>query len=151
MSRVDRLLSDYAAYHATRGNVACHFIGIPLIVFGLLSMLGAVPLLSAGGLTWTAAELLVVLVGLYYLTLNVPLALGMIAFTLLLDALSRHAASPWVGLAAFLAGWVFQAIGHARYEKKAPAFLKNALHLLVGPLFLVNEVLHVRAVESEAA
>jgi uncharacterized membrane protein YGL010W len=147
---VDRLLADYAAYHATKGNVACHFVGIPLIVFGIVSMLGAVPLFSAGGLTWTAAELLVVVAGVYYLTLNVPLALGMIAFTLLLDALSRHAANVWIGLAAFLVGWVFQAIGHARYEKKAPAFLKNALHLLVGPLFLVNEVLHVRPLESEA-
>ena len=47
-------------------------------------------------------------------------------------------------LAAFVAGWIFQGIGHARYEKKSPAFFKNLLHLLVGPIFLWNELLHVR-------
>ena len=43
-------------------------------------------------------------------------------------------------------GWIFQGIGHAVYEKRSPAFLRNLVHLLVGPAFLVNEALHVRPV-----
>ena len=50
--RVDALLADYAEAHRTPGNVVCHTIGISLIVFGVLSMLSAVPI--AGRLT--AAE-----------------------------------------------------------------------------------------------
>jgi len=144
MPKLDALLADYAAYHATKGNVTCHFVGIPLIVFGLLSMLAAVPLGTLGtGFEWTLAEALVLVVGVVYLLLDVRLALAMIAASALLDAAARLLGNPWIGVLAFAVGWVFQAIGHARYEKKAPAFLKNALHLLVGPLFLLNEVLHV--------
>ncbi|MDQ5872777.1 MAG: DUF962 domain-containing protein, partial [Acidobacteriota bacterium] len=61
--------------------------------------------------------------------------------------LAARAVGDWrVGLAAFVIGWVFQAIGHAVYEKNRPAFFKNLQHLLVGPLFLVNELLRVRRV-----
>jgi uncharacterized membrane protein YGL010W len=146
MQKVDELLADYASYHSTKGNVACHFVGIPLIVFGLLSMLLPLRVFSAAGWDVTAAELLIAAAGIYYLVLDVRLALTMIAAAALLDALGRVAGSPWIGLAAFAVGWVFQGIGHAKYEKKAPAFLKNFLHLLVGPIFLINEALHLRAV-----
>jgi uncharacterized membrane protein YGL010W len=30
------------------------------------------------------------------------------------------------------------------YEKNRPAFFKNMLHLLVGPLFLMNDLLRIR-------
>jgi len=64
----------------------------------------------------------------------------------LLDLAGRAAGDWRIGLAAFVLGWVFQGIGHARYEKNRPAFLKNLAHLMVGPLFLVNELLRIRPV-----
>ena len=42
-------------------------------------------------------------------------------------------------------GWIFQAIGHAVYEKNSPAFFRNVVHLLVGPAFLWNEALRLRS------
>ncbi len=149
MAKVDELLADYGDHHRTRGNVACHFVGIPLIVFGLLAALGAVRLGAAAGLTVTGAEVLIAVGVLYYLTLDVRLALGMLAVTAGLDALGRLAG--WqVGAAAFVIGWVFQGIGHAVYEKRSPAFLRNFVHLMVGPIFLLNEVVRVRRVEPAA-
>jgi uncharacterized membrane protein YGL010W len=151
MRKIDALLADYASYHATKGNVACHFVGIPLIVFGILSMLLAVPIATlAIGFTVTAAEVLILLAGIYYLTLDARLGVAMVLATVLLDVLARAAGNAWIGVAAFVIGWIFQGIGHARYEHKAPAFLKNFVHLLVGPVFLVNEVLRVRAVHAPA-
>ena len=41
-------------------------------------------------------------------------------------------------LALFVIGWIFQFVGHLGYEKKSPAFLKNAGHLLVGPLWVLE-------------
>ncbi|MBP6318037.1 MAG: DUF962 domain-containing protein, partial [Rubrivivax sp.] len=29
------LLADYAAYHRDRRNIATHFVGVPMIVFGV--------------------------------------------------------------------------------------------------------------------
>jgi uncharacterized membrane protein YGL010W len=44
-------------------------------------------------------------------------------------------------LVLFFGGWAVQFIGHAVYEKRSPAFLKNLLHLLVGPAWLVERAL----------
>ena len=152
MRKIDAYLADYAAYHSTRGNVVCHFLGIPLIVFGLLSMLGAVPIAHMGGLgLLTLAEVLLVASILYDASLDLPLAAAWLVSGAALDALARWVGDWRVGLLAFVVGWVFQGIGHARYEKKAPAFLKNFVHLLVGPLFLLNELLHVRKIQERTA
>jgi len=120
----------------------CHAFGITLIVYGLLALLQLIPLAGA----WTLAELFLAAACLYYLTLSVPLGLTMLAEAVALDLIARLVADWRVGLAAFVAGWIFQGIGHARYERKSPAFFKNLLHLLVGPIFLWNELLRVRPV-----
>lgn len=143
MKRVDDLLADYGAHHRTRGNLVCHAFGVTLIVFGILSMLAE---LRVGPLT--AGEILIGVVVLYYATLDLPLAAAMLAAFVVLDLAARGVADWRVGLAAFLIGWVFQAVGHAVYEKNRPAFFKNLQHLLVGPVFLVNEVLRLRQVVS---
>ncbi|HEY8130532.1 MAG TPA: Mpo1-like protein, partial [Thermoanaerobaculia bacterium] len=49
----------------------------------------------------------------------------------------------WVNVALFVLGWILQFVGHSVYEKRQPAFLTNALHLLVGPLWILNDVVHV--------
>ena len=45
----------------------------------------------------------------------------------------------WLALALFAVGWIFQFVGH-RFEGRNPAFLTNALHLLVGPLWICGAV-----------
>jgi uncharacterized membrane protein YGL010W len=87
---------------------------------------------------------------LYYATLDVVLAAAMLAIFGILDLAARAAGEWRVGVAAFVVGWIFQAIGHAVYEKNRPAFFKNLLHLLVGPLFLANELLKIRRVAPAA-
>ena len=42
-------------------------------------------------------------------------------------------------LALFVVGWVFQFVGHA-IEGNQPAFFKNPMYLLVGPMWLVRRV-----------
>ena len=144
MRRVDALLADYASHHRTRGNHVCHAFGITLIVFGIVSMLLAVRL--PGQTALTAAELLIAGALVFYLLLDVALAAAIGAELALLDVAARAIGDWRVGLAAFVLGWVFQGVGHGHFEKNRPAFLKNLAHLLVGPLFLVNELLKLRPV-----
>lgn len=143
MKKVDSLLSDYAFYHRTTGNKACHFIGIPLIIFSLLALLRPVPLVG----WFTAAELLIALSVIYYLALDVRLAIGMLIVVSILDVAAWKFADARIGLIALVVGWIFQGIGHAVFEKKSPAFTRNLVHLMVGPLFLLNELLRVRAIQ----
>lgn len=48
MTRVERLLSQYAAYHLDRKNVMTHFIGVPLIVFSIICLTARVSLMMSG-------------------------------------------------------------------------------------------------------
>jgi uncharacterized membrane protein YGL010W len=140
MRRIDALFADYGASHATRGNLRCHAAGITLIVFGLFCVLSRIPIAGI----WTASELLVVLTFGFYAALDLPLALAVLAYAAILDLAARAADSGRLGLAAFVAGWVLQAVGHAVYEKNRPAFFRNLVHLLVGPAYLVAEALRLR-------
>jgi uncharacterized membrane protein YGL010W len=128
--------ADYAAFHGTPGNKACHYVGIPLIVLSLFAMLGTVPLFTVGAYTVTAAEALVVLATAYYLTLDAGLALLMLVASAVLVALGRPIPMA-AAVALFVLGWVFQFIGHYVYEKRSPAFYRNLAHLLVGPLWIL--------------
>ena len=144
MRRVDALLTDYASYHRTRGNLICHAFGITLIIFGSVTLLLGLRLPGAPRVT--AADLLIGAVLLFYLTLDASLALVMLLEFVLLDIAARAVADWRAGLAAFLVGWMFQGLGHARFERNSPAFFKNLVHLMVGPLFLANELLRIRPV-----
>jgi uncharacterized membrane protein YGL010W len=128
--------ADYAAFHGTAGNKACHYVGIPLIVLSILALLARVPLFAVGGFTVTAAEVFLVLVTAYYLTLDAVLAAIMLAASAALLVVGRPMPMV-VSVALFVLGWIFQFVGHYVYEKRSPAFYRNLAHLLVGPLWIV--------------
>jgi uncharacterized membrane protein YGL010W len=128
--------ADYAAFHGTPGNKACHYVGIPLIVVSLFAMLSAVPLFTAGGFTVTLAEAVLLAATAYYLTLDAVLAVLMLAASAILILVGRQIPLA-LALALFVVGWIFQFVGHYVYEKRAPAFYRNLAHLLVGPLWIL--------------
>ena len=78
MKPVDALLADYASYHRARGNIICHFIGIPLIIFGIFSLLQLLRFGMISGLPLTAAEIFIAIVTIYYFSLDTKLASGML-------------------------------------------------------------------------
>jgi uncharacterized membrane protein YGL010W len=147
MRKIDTLLADYGSHHRTRGNLVCHAFGITLIVFGALSLLGCIGTPPAGS---TAAEWLIAAAFVFYLALDVPLALAILVPLAALDLVARVVSDWRIGLAAFAVGWVFQAVGHARFERNRPAFFKNLVHLMIGPIFLVNEVVKARRFPADA-
>lgn len=140
------LLIQYAQYHRDRRNIATHFIGIPLIVFGVAVLLARVSLPLAG-LALTPACIVGGLVTLWYLSRgNLVLGLAVSAATWGLIALAHLFASGslglWLGwgLGSFVVGWISQFIGHY-YEGRKPAFFDDLIGLLVGPMFVTAEAL----------
>jgi uncharacterized membrane protein YGL010W len=127
--------ADYAAFHATPGNQACHYVGIPLIVLTLFTFLTAAPLLSVAGFSLTLAEVVLAAVVLYYFSLDATLGSLMLVLFAALDALGRQLPLR-AAVVLFALGWMLQFAGHYLYEKKAPAFFRNLAHLLVGPLWI---------------
>ena len=132
--------SDYAAFHTTAGNKACHSFGIPIIVLSLLALLARVPLVTLGGFELTLAELVIALFVLYYLTLDATLALVMFVAYAALDVAGRFI-TPLPALGLFVFGWILQGVGHWVYEKNSPAFFRNFVHLAVGQLWILAKAL----------
>lgn len=48
-----------------------------------------------------------------------------------------------LALGLFVVGWILQFIGHA-FEGKPPAFFKNPIYLLVGPIWWVRKMLGMK-------
>jgi uncharacterized membrane protein YGL010W len=46
-----------------------------------------------------------------------------------------------IALMCFVAGWLFQIVGHAVFERRKPAFLDDLSQMLIGPMFLAAKAL----------
>lgn len=138
MRDINALFEDYASYHRTEGNQWFHRLGIPLIMLTLIGMLARVELF--GGID--GAMVLIALAGIYYVILDWRLGIGMIVVSVAMYFAGAALSMP-VNATFFVLGWIFQFIGHSVYEKRQPAFFRNFVHLLVGPLWILHGVIAV--------
>jgi uncharacterized membrane protein YGL010W len=137
MQSIQALFDDYSAFHQTPGNKAFHRFGIPMIMLSLIGMLVRV---HAGPVD--AAMILIALAEIYYLTIEWRLGILMLLVSIAFYFLGAWMPL-WLNVALFILGWIFQFIGHKVYEHKNPAFFRNFVHLLVGPLWILNDLVPV--------
>lgn len=145
MKTLEEQLANYAAYHRDNRNIATHFVGIPMIVVAVATLLSR-PAVELAGVTASPALVVSALTALYYLLLDVRL--GVLMTALLAGAVSLGAwaaaqATPvWLawGVGGFVVGWVFQFVGHF-WEGRKPAFVDDLIGLIIGPLFVTVELL----------
>jgi len=139
-------LSTYKSVHLNKANIKTHFIGVPLIVWSVMTLLNlvALPMKVPGSeITLNLAMVLIAVTLVYYFLLNFKLALGIVLFIVPLFyiayqmSLQQHAT--YIAIGVFAIGWVFQFIGHY-YEKAKPAFFDDIKQLLIGPFFLMSEI-----------
>jgi uncharacterized membrane protein YGL010W len=74
--------------------------------------------------------------------LGIPLILGGAVGLFASKPLSPVRGALWVGsLGAFTAGWALNLVGHAAFEKRAPAFSDDGLSFIAGPVWDLQELL----------
>lgn len=146
MRNATELLAQYAEYHRDRRNIVSHFVGVPMIVFGI-GVLLARPAAPAFGISLTPAWIAFSLAAAWYLTRgNVVLGIAVSAAVGILIRLGHQVAGGsvgvWLGWGAgfFAFGWLIQLMGHW-YEGRKPAFVDDVVGLLVGPMFVTAEAM----------
>jgi uncharacterized membrane protein YGL010W len=139
-------VNQYAEYHRDRRNIVTHFVGVPMIVFGV-SVLLARPSFVLADAALTPAWMVFALTALWYLTrgalaLGLATTVGVGVLVALAHAVSGGPLWQWLawGLGFFVVGWIIQFIGHY-YEGRKPAFADDLVGLLVGPMFVTMELL----------
>lgn len=142
VTTIERHFSSYAAFHRDARNEATHVVGIPMIVLAIVMWAANVRLTGPVDLAWV----LIAAATAYYVALSPGLGLAMGVAIAALYAIGVWAlgANVWIALGLFLGGWALQFAGHG-FEGKRPAFLTNATHLLIGPLWILARLTQNRS------
>ncbi|MBC7708920.1 MAG: DUF962 domain-containing protein [Rhizobacter sp.] len=138
-------LSKYAAYHRDKRNVVTHFIGIPMIVVGVVILLSRPGFMAIRGMAISPALIVVAITALFYLKLDFRFGVAMSVFLAaclwLGQMLAVQSTAIWLswGIGLFVVGWLFQFVGHY-FEGKKPAFVDDIMGLAIGPIFVAAEL-----------
>lgn len=148
MKKIDALFLEYGESHQHSTNKAIHWICVPLIFFSIVGLIASIPAAPLQGLmdgspyaNW--ATLLMVLVIVYYVSLSIPLSIGMMLFgalcLFLVNLIVKINIAPlWlICLIIFVVAWIGQFYGH-KVEGKKPSFLKDIQFLMIGPAWLMH-------------
>lgn len=146
--KLELLLEEYSESHRNSTNKLIHWICVPLIFWAIVALLYSIPneiLVNLLGdyffSNW--AVLIMIPVFFYYLSLSVPISIGMLLFIstcLYISELLLHCSCfPLWGMAliVFVLAWIGQFYGH-KIEGKKPSFLKDIQFLLIGPAWLMH-------------
>ncbi len=149
MRKIDQLLSEYGESHQNATNKTIHWICVPLIFFSIVGLVASIPsgmlqsLLGEGNPYANWATVALVLAVVYYVSLSIPLSIGMTIFALFCLfvvnlIVNLDIASLWiVSLGIFVVAWIGQFYGH-KVEGKKPSFFKDVQFLLIGPAWLMH-------------
>ena len=152
--RIEVLLAEYEQNHNNPTNKAIHCFAVPLITWAALAMLWYLPTPTlfdrAAYLNW--ATILCALAVIYYLTLSIPLALGMAIFGVTAGAIIRlleaNMSFPiiYIAVPVFVSAWVFLFVGHM-VEDRSLSFLIDLKFLAIEPVWYMRALfrcLHIR-------
>lgn len=149
MRRIDELLSEYGESHQNETNKMIHWICVPLIFLSIVGLIASIPagfvqrLLGEGNPYANWAAIVLILVLAYYVSLSIPLSVGMMLFgalcLFLVNVITKINVAPlWlVSIIIFVMAWVGQFYGH-KVEGKKPSFFKDIQFLLIGPAWLMH-------------
>jgi uncharacterized membrane protein YGL010W len=143
--RIDVLLAEYGESHQNPTNKTIHWVAVPVIAWSVIAILWVLPTprLFPPNPYVNWGTIACALAIIYYLTLSVPLAIGMAAFSALAIVIIRLIETnvsinlEWIAGTLFVAAWVFQFAGH-EVEGKKPSFFKDLQFLLIGPAWLMH-------------
>lgn len=142
-----RQLAFYARYHRDPRNCLTHYLGIPMLFLAAILPLQA-SRVALGSFHLPLAIVLVAPAVIGWMTLDLGVGATLLLLLCPLFATAElivDAGGPlliWSTAAMlFLAGWSFQFLGHAVFERRRPAFVDDLSQTLIGPMFIAAKML----------
>ena len=144
----------YASHHQNLKTQQTHWIGVPLITFSLMILLGFVKIVIPGVYQISLACLATLALLIYYFRLHWLLALAVTPILLFLlwiaswlSSTGPNTLASWIFIITFISGWTLQLYGHYISEEK-PAFMGHLSQVLIAPLYLMAELLFKAGIMS---
>ena len=152
MKSINIWLDRYGESHKNPLNKRIHWVCVPLIMLSLMGLLWSIPFpfeifavykQKPYPIPINFATLFISICTIYYFTLSISIAVGMIGVSILLilgvmGLDSMQYLKLWeVSSLIFIFAWIGQFIGH-RIEGKKPSFFEDIQFLLIGPAWLMS-------------
>lgn len=135
MNKFETLMKEYGSSHTHPTNLLIHKFCVPLILLSIMAFLYAISV-------WLLLGAVILVFGYYYY-LNKRYAVSFIPifglFGLISYGIGLVTNIYYVSASIFLISWIFQFIGH-HIEGKRPSFMKDLQFLLIGPLWVYDEI-----------
>ena len=134
MQNISQLIENYAKSHKHPINERIHIFAIPLIMFSIIGLLTAID--------YFVAIIFITFSLMFYLKLSIKAFYLMTVWSLINMLLVYFLFKNilLISIVTFILGWTIQFIGHF-IEGKKPSFLEDIKYLLIGPLFVFENIL----------
>lgn len=151
MKTLEQWFAEYGESHQNKTNIYIHKVCVPLITWSLLGILWTIPapdFLIGMGLNWTYVFILICLT-FYILLRSLKVIAGVLTLILpIVFILEKYAPVYghkvlYISIAVFVLAWIGQFVGH-KIEGKKPSFLKDIQFLLVGPAWVLKDILRIK-------
>lgn len=136
----------YATYHHNQVTRYTHMIGIPLILFSLMILLGFIHVVIVGVLDVNLANITTLVLLICYFRLNwclasalTPILIFLLWIATFFNRMGPTSLGLWSFMLIFLVGLVLLFTGHL-LEEKRPTYVNNLCHIFIAPLFIVAEL-----------
>lgn len=150
MRNIDQFLTEYAKTHQNKANQLIHILCVPVILASTLAFGWPVSAEWLGvEAEWAPYANVATLVSalfmlLFYSRMGVRAFVAMAGFLgASLAAIYAIDAAGWplitIAVVAWVAAWALQLVGH-QIEGAKPSFFDDLVFLLIGPLFVLEEV-----------
>lgn len=150
MQTLEQYLDEYGQSHRNPLNQKIHFVCVPLIFVATLGLAWCLPIGAWMGLEqplayWiNGATIGGAIASVFYFVMGLRATLVITAWfaasVAIIVGIDQSALSLlWTSVVVWVAAWIAQFYGH-KVEGAKPSFAKDMLFLLVGPLFVVDEL-----------
>lgn len=145
MSFAAKQIASYLSHHYQGLPKLTHFISVPCLTFAVFQLLTWIHLAIPNELSVPFAWVVTLILGLYYLWLDMQIGLAMVVILILFDLICALAFKVpttknfEIFMIIFIIGFIAQFTGRF-VERRKPILKQDFAHLIIAPFALMAEI-----------